>query len=110
MATLLDRIFKSNDWATDGGWINYLDLDMWLHLYESGTVTAADCRTALNIQTNQLTDFNSLLGTLPTALLTVLNATSRARWASHITYVLQGYGYSVPGISTYPGIKTELGF
>lgn len=108
-ANLYERILRIGDYENDGGPVLPDELRIHLNLYEAGLTTAANIKTAFSCTTAQSSDMDALLGTMPTTLLTFLNAVQRARWVDRI------YSVFVAGIAGWPAFdsvaecKTALG-
>ncbi len=105
---MYDRMCYTSDYDTDGGGIDACQVSDYVQLFSAGTVTAAQIKTFFSFTTAQGTDLDTLLATMPTTLLTLLNLQSRLQWGFRIGAVLdltsRGAAFTTP-----TAIKAALG-
>ena len=86
MATFLDRVLQTNDYASDGGSLDAVyQVRPALEGIESGMLMPNTVAYFWNLTTPQKTQFDAIVATMPaqiTILSTVLNVNARATWAA----------------------------
>lgn len=90
-ATFIERVIRVGDFDNDGGIIDMEALADFLILYEADAlgITADFLESEFSLTSPQRDQLDDILATRPSALLTALNATSRARWAHRVSSVLR---------------------
>jgi|SRR6185436_2259597 len=118
MANFYDRVLRINDWQDEGqgAEVDLDELESLLALFESGLADASFIKDKFGATAGQKTDIQEILDTLPSALLTLVQATTRARWAKNVAEILRtglrastGDGYGGTSWGTEAGLRAALG-
>ncbi len=109
MASLIDRALRLNDWETDGDALDLDSFEFGLTLFSAGLVTRAQVKAALNCSTAQGNDLDDIMDTMPTSILTALNAAARARWPGNMRAILTSGLQGFYGLTTEAACKTAMG-
>jgi len=108
-ATFVERCCKMGDYENDGGEIPPHYLKQLLHLWEDDLIDAQYIKDMFSMTTPQADQFDTVLATRPSALLTALNAFNRARWSDTVVAKFEAGGYQWTNFSTAAAIETALG-
>lgn len=108
-ATFVERVCGFGDYENDGGKIPPGYLSWILNLYNDDLVSVEDIRQLFELTTPQADQLDEILATRPVALLTVINAYNRARWADLVHSIFEAGEHFWPGFSTAAEVETALG-
>lgn len=108
-ASFYERILQLGDWENDGGPVDVSDLQSQLILYEAGLMTAAEIASRYNCTVAQVLDVEEILGTMPTALLSAVQAAARARWSAKIGQVFKLGSQQDQRFDTVAEVKAAIG-